>query len=207
MEIEASSTQVHLEGSVEGRQVEIDITYERFSIRAEATQPVQQSDPLALDLDGNGLHTTGVERGVAFDINADGVVDQTSVVAGGDAFVALDRNRNGRIDNGAELFGDQLGDENGFLALGRYDDNQDGVIDSRDGVFDDLRLLRFSERGQKLSSLREEGVLSISLGYRNVSQAINTYDRVAQSGAFTREDNKKGLAADLVLGYRLTPRQ
>ena len=163
----------------------------------------KRSDPLALDLDGNGLQTTGITNGVRFDIDADGRLDQTSFISGGDAFLALDSNANGRIDNGRELFGEQNGDANGYLALARYDDNQDGLIDSSDAIFQQLRLFTQSSNGsQQLRTLQEAGVASLSLGYRNSDIALNQYDTITQLSSFERSDGSTGQSGDLLLGYQ-----
>lgn len=184
--------------SIEARRIELRFERER-------PPPAEQADPLALDLDGNGLRTTGVEGGVQFDINADGRLDQVSVTAGSDAFLALDRNNNGRIDDGRELFGDQNGASNGFEELSRYDDNTDGRIDARDSIYSQLQLLRFSATGgQSLSSLEAAGVSAIDLGYRQSREAINQYDSIAQLGSFDKTDGTTGTAGDLLLGYRGT---
>lgn len=194
-----------LEISVTGDRIEINVetlTYERIALK-QAPPPVQKSDPLALDLDGNGLQTTGVEQGIAFDIDGDGVTDHTSFVTGGDAFLALDRDGNGTIDSGRELFGDQNGAANGFLELGSYDDNRDRRIDMEDAVYSDLRLLRIDDDGrQSLLSLADAGVRSIDLNYRNTQQALNDYDSIAQLGSFERDDGSAGTAGDLILGFR-----
>lgn len=196
VEVSPRGESASLEVQVEGR-VRISL-----SLRREPAS-VQKSDPLVLDLDGDGLETTGVEQGVAFDINADGRADQTSFVTGGDAFLALDRNGNGSIDDGAELFGDQNGHSNGFAALSDYDDNADGLIDSADSVFTQLRLFSLDADGtQQLRSLQSQGVQAIQLNHRNTDQALNAYDTVAQSGSFVREDGSEGVAGDLLLGYR-----
>jgi hypothetical protein len=66
----------------------------------------QKTDPLVLDLAGNGFSTSGLSRSVRFDLDADGTLDQINAPTGDDALLALDRNGNGPIDNGRELFGD-----------------------------------------------------------------------------------------------------
>ena len=109
--------------------------------------------------------------GQAFDINGDGQTDRTSFVSGGDAFLALDLNGNGFIDNGTELFGDQRGARNGMEELARYDENRDGRITKEDSAFS--RLLAFygaERRGtgsvQVFKPIAELGIKSLKLDAR-----------------------------------------
>jgi hypothetical protein len=204
-ELEYLGVQGHISGiqiSDSGVQIlEADLTYEHLVLR-QTRQPVQKADPLMLDLDGDGLETTGVAGGVAFDLNADGAQDRVSVATGGDALLALDRNGNGRIDDGRELFGDQNGDANGFEALRRYDDNGDGLINRSDTVYSQLRLLSWNLDGtQQLQDLAAAGVDAIALDYTHSSDALDTGDSVAQRGNFIRSDGSHGEAADLLLSY------
>ncbi len=164
---------------------------------------MQKTDPLVLDLAGNGFSTRGLNDSVRFDLNADGRVDSISAPSGDDALLALDRNGNGRIDDGKELFGDQHGASNGFAELSKFDDNGDGRIDQQDSVFEHLSLLRFDAQGrQQLQSLSEAGVSVIHLQAQNVKQALGTYDEIAQIGRFDFADGRSAQAADLLLASR-----
>lgn len=162
-----------------------------------------KSDPLVLDLAGNGFSTSGLQDTRRFDLNADGIRDQISAPTGDDALLVLDRNGNGRIDDGRELFGDQNGAANGFAELAKFDDNRDGQINPQDAVYSALRLMRFDSQGrQHLQSLEQAGVAGIQLKASDVRLALGAYDEIAQLGSFQFSDGRSGQAADLLLARR-----
>lgn len=197
-----------LEVTIRGAEIGEAARIRFESVRMERLQvsldgEPQQADPLVLDLGGEGIATTGVDRGVRFDITGDGREGQVSFVTGNSWFLALDRNGNGIIDDGRELFGDQHGAAHGFEELARFDDNGDGVINAQDSVFERLRLFQMGADGsQRLKTLDEAGVAAIHLGYAQTARALNAYDVVAQQGQFERTDGSKGEASDVLLGYR-----
>ncbi len=164
------------------------------------------ADPIILDLDQDGIELTSARNGVQFDINGDGQSEQTAFATGDDAFLALDRNGNGAIDDGRELFGDQHGSANGFEELAKYDSNYDGLIDEHDAVYDDLLLFSDTNKdgrsdASELRTLRQEGIASIALSYLKTNRLTSGGNRLAELGSFERFDGRKGTAADALLSY------
>lgn len=161
--------------------VALDIRALHATFRKE---PPPRKDPLLLDLGGGGPRTTGEEGARDFDLQGDGRTAPTSFAAEGSAFLALDRNGNGSIDSGLELFGDQHGASDGFAELARFDDNGDGRIDAGDAVFGRLQLLYGDGR---TGSLSEGGVTAIGLGSSG-GYELDNGDAVLRSGSAYRSD-------------------
>jgi hypothetical protein len=176
--------------------IQINLSVTKIEMTA-TTQQVRKADPLVLDLNGDGVQLTSYENGQTFDLNADGHSDRTAFVTGGDAFLALDRNGNGVIDDGSELFGDQNGAADGFADLARYDDNGDGAIDISDSVFSKLFLFD----GQSLRRLADAGIVSILTSMdRADNESVNGNDILGYS-RFTRADGSTGSVAEAMLNY------
>lgn len=133
-------------------------------------------DPLVIDLGKSGFELTGIEDGVHFDMDLNGFAEKTGWITGDDAFLALDLNGDGKINNSRELFGDRtlLSDgtyaKSGFEALAQYDYNLDGLIDAHDEIYN--RLLIWQDKNKdgistsdELMTLKEAGITSINLNY------------------------------------------
>lgn len=123
-------------------------------------EPITVGDsPILIDVKGNGFVLTSAFTGVAFDLNIDGQKEQIAWTIYGedDSWLTMDRNRNGIIDDGSELFGNTSGFENGFLMLAELDSDLNGQINSNDFLFSELKLWNdsnhngISESGELIS--------------------------------------------------------
>ena len=185
--------------------IQLEFEFE-FSAQIQVTAAeVQQADPIVLDLDGDGIELTSHTKGARFDLLGNGTPVNTAFVTGGDAFLAIDRNGNGTIDSGKELFGEQNGAAHGFAELAKLDSNGDGVINRLDDDFDKLVLFRDNGNGRteegELISLKDAGIAEIGLRYRNVSQRAAGGNALAQIASFRRADGSTGQAADALLNF------
>lgn len=163
---------------------------------------VRRIDPLTLDLDGDGIETMGVDAGVLFDFNGDGIKTGTGWIKGDDAFLVLDRNGNGQIDSGKELFGvdtvkrDGTKARNGFDALADLDSNGDGLFDENDEMFSHVRVWQDLNhdgiaQANELKSLAEHRIAAIILKAKDANQDSNG-NLISATGSFIRNDGSEG---------------
>ena len=172
-------------------------------------------DPIIIDLNKNGITSTKLNNTTYFDHDNNNFKEASSWIDKGDAFLALDKNSNGLIDNGNELFGNhtisntRFGEQeanndtsiNGYEALKAYDLNGDNVIDSKDEIYDKLLLWKDSNKNAitdkgELIKLKDSGIVSIDLNYKNTNtdEKGNT---IKQSSTVTFEDGSTTIANDV----------
>lgn len=160
-----------------------------------------KKDPLVLDLTGAGIDLAGVEDGTVFDLDADGVAEQAATVRGGTGLLWMDRDGNGQLDNGTELFGDVGGAADGFEALSALDANGDGRVNVEDASFENLRL-RLNNAGQAQDiTMDQAGVASLELQNIAIPASLGDSAAVDAIGVFQRTDGTLGTMADVRLAY------
>ena len=151
-------------------------------------------DPLVINFDGDAAELDGTR--LAFDLDADGKVEAIPGLSCASGYLAIDRNGDGCVNDGRELFGTRSGD--GFAELAALDSDGNHWLDEADAAFDALRVWQRDESGQStLSSLRERGVGALYLGSSETPFALKDGDnallgQVRASGLYLNEDGSAG---------------
>lgn len=172
------------------------VAFDVYSYFSSAQQFV---DPLVLDLDGDGIETISSNAGIVFDHDGDKIKTGTGWVSPDDGLLVFDRNGDGKITDGTELFGVDFvlsaggKAENGFMALADLDSNGDGVFDAADDDFTKVRVWRDTNQdgisqASELASLAELKILSISTSSHNAGYN-NNGNIITATGTFTQLDS------------------
>ena len=173
---------------------------------------IRVHDPITLDLDGDGIETVASNgyKGALFDHSNDGIRTATGWVSKDDGFLVYDRNGDGVVNNGGELFGDNTllknGERatNGYQALADLDDNGDGKVDAADSAFAHLRVWRdlnqdgISQEGELLT-LNEAKVKALNLANKNTDRDLGNGNSLAEEGTYTDSDGNEKQMGDLNL--------
>ena len=177
-----------------------------LSAAANTTITICTATPLVLDLNGDGIHTTSINKGVLFDVNADGQPSISGWTDGKDGLLTLDLNGDGKINDGEELFGNGTNTVNGkasdgYAALSQYDLNTDGVIDTKDAVFSKLQVWvdanvdGVTDAGE-LHSLTDLSIASLHLQTLASTQTDNG-NTLAMTSSWTANDGTLHNMADV----------
>lgn len=169
----------------------------------------EQSSPLVIDLDGDGTVETNKENSsVYFDHDNNGFAESTGWVGKDDGLLVRDINGNGQIDNGTELFGNNSvlssGEKaaNGFEALADLDSNNDGVFNSSDTAWSDVKVWKDSngngilDEGELLT-LAQAGVSGVNLDYQDSTTTDENGNQHKQTGTFIKTDGTTGSIHDV----------
>ncbi len=186
--------------TADGRELSFGVSVEMSrSFMQETECYTEQSyimvDPLVINLDTNIAKVNDMK--FHFDLDADGKEEEISELGAGSGYLALDKNGDGVINDGSELFGTKSGD--GFADLAAYDSDKNGWIDEADEVFSKLKIWTKDEQGgNKLLNLREADVGAIFLGNANTQFSLNNADTnatnavIRKTGIFLKESGSVG---------------
>ncbi len=199
---EYQETHFSASGSVttaDGQQIKFQLElsmaryyHEESTVSLRAGDAARVVDPLVLNFSGNAADLQ--DQRFSFDLDADGSSEQIAQLAQGSAYLVFDRNRNGQVDNGHELFGPRTG--NGFGELAALDGDGNGWIDENDAAFTQLSVWN-PQASQPLQSLASAGVGAIALAQVSTPFEIKNHangllGQVRNSGIFLHEDGSAG---------------
>jgi hypothetical protein len=197
---ESESRQVAMQAEVhaaDGQTVDvaIDLRMSRSFVsesRIDIAEGAAKIDPLIINFGGTAAELKS--QRFAFDLDADGFKDQIALLGDNSAFLALDKNNDGKINNGSELFGPQSG--NGFAELAQHDGDANRWIDESDSIYSRLRIWQPQADGsQTLLGLGQAGVGAIYLGYVTslfiiTDSANQSLGEVRSTGLHLNEDGR-----------------
>jgi hypothetical protein len=192
--------------TADGRQIDFSVAMnmsrefvQESNLRIEAGS--KKIDPLVINFDGLGaaLSQTRFE----FDLDSDGTPEQIASLRPGSGYLALDKNGDGIINNGSELFGPTSG--RGFAELAAYDEDGNNFIDEADSIYQQLRIWITNEDGStQLAALGDKNIGAIFLGH--VSSSFQLKDtnnqalgEVVNSGIYFKEDGGVGVVQEINL--------
>ncbi len=208
---ESESTSFSAVGSIQtqdGKSIEFSVQLNmsrefrmETNLSLTAGDPEKKVDPLVINFDGNAaaLSQTRFE----FDIDANGTTEQIAALRPGSGYLALDKNQDGVINDGSELFGPNSG--NGFAELAKYDSDNNNFIDQADPIYNRLRIWQRHEDGsQQLTALGDNNIGAIYLGHVTTPFQLRTADNqslgeVTGTGIFLTEDGKTGTVQEIDL--------
>lgn len=193
--------------TADGRTIEFNMELEMSREYTETVACLEDTtvimtDPLVINLDSNPVSVS--DEKWKFDIDGDGKTDNISKLSEGAGYLVLDKNKDGVINNGTEMFGAKTG--NGFAELADYDEDGNGWIDENDAVYKDLAVWIKDDKGNdKLVSLKDANVGAIYLGsaateFALKSEQDNTYNaQIRRTGVYLTEDGKANTIQQLDL--------
>ncbi len=170
----------------------------------------RQYTPIVLDLTGNGIKLSSVEKGVMFDLNDTGQQIPTAWIASTEnAFLVRDIKGTGKIDSGAQMFGTAtvlksgMRADNGFQALKELDDDNDNFITPKDAAYGSLFLWTdknfngISEKGE-IMSLKKAGIQYIDLKFLPVNEVDAFGNRTKFRSTYSRKLNGASKVLNLI---------
>lgn len=193
--------------TADGREISFDIslTMSRSFTQTAASYvdfgAPRLCDPLVINLEGSVPTLT--DQKFFFDLDADGTHEYIPTLGSGSGYLSLDKNNDGKINNGSELFGTTS--QNGFADLMAYDEDGNGWIDEADSIFDQLRIWTKDAHGNDiLYTLKDSGVGALYLGSQDTEFSLkdafnNTKGVIQKTGMFLYENGNVGTMSQLDL--------
>lgn len=192
--------------TADGREITfgVDLSMSRGfagSFLEGSAENVVLTDPLVINLEAGTASVS--DQKFFFDLDADGDKEEISSLGKGSGFLAFDKNEDGTINDGSELFGTKSGD--GFADLAKYDEDGNGWIDENDQIFKKLKVWTKDKEGKdKLVDLKSADVGAIYLGNANTQFHLNdtsnkTNAVIQKTGVFLRESGTVGTVQHLDL--------
>lgn len=191
--------------TADGREINFNVDvgmsrqFTSYLKKEQSLNAVQMCDPLVINLEGNVAGLS--DQKFYFDLDGDGEKENISMLTSGSGYLALDKNNDGIINDGTELFGTQNGD--GFADLAQYDEDGNGWIDEADEIWSKLKIWVKNENGQdELYTLAEMGVGAICLQKVATDFAVkdnNNQDlgNIRSTGVFLFENGQAGTVQHL----------
>ncbi len=186
--------------TADGKKINLELNFhtksESFKYHAESlsmkAKTVKMVDPLVVNLGCSSFGLKDIK--IDFDLDSDGITEKISMPKAQMGFLVLDKNFNGKADDGSELFGTKTGD--GFGELAEYDEDKNGWIDENDSVFDKLRLWVFNNNDSRLISLKDAKIGAICLKNAKTEFLLegkrDTNGKLQKTGIFLKEDGEAG---------------
>lgn len=186
--------------TADGREIQFGVSVEMSRAFCAKYESYTQenyilTDPLVINLDSNVASVSDMK--FLFDLDADGKKEEVSFAGSGSGFLALDRNDDGKVNDGSELFGTKSGD--GFADLSAFDEDGNGWIDEADSVFKDLKIWTKEEDGKDvLLDLKKADVGAIYLGNANTEFSLKSEDNlntnaiIRKTGIYLKESGGVG---------------
>ena len=186
--------------TADGREISFNVDVEMSRAFCMETEIYEQTsriltDPLVINVDSSVASVS--DQKFLFDLDADGQEEEISYIGKGSGFLALDKNGDGKVNDGSELFGTKSGD--GFKDLAVYDKDGNGWIDEADDVFNRLKVWSKNEDGtDSLINLKEAGVGAIYLGNVDTEFSLKNQENgatnavIQKTGVFLYENGGAG---------------
>lgn len=183
----------------DGREINFNVSFEMSrsfeqTVETYSEESVLMCDPLVFNFEGNTAELTDMK--FLFDLDGDGKEEEISNLSSGSGFLALDKNNDGKINDGTELFGTQSG--NGFKDLAIYDEDGNGWIDEDDSVFKQLKIWTKNEKGEdSLIAIADMGIGAINLDsvstqFSEKDEFNNLLGAIRRTGMFLYENGSAG---------------